>query len=191
MSILRAAHLGLCVSDLERSLRFYRDILGFRYLSEMQVAGEPSNTLLQLPDVDLHAVYLERDGTRIELLHYRNPGHVAGPQPRPMNQLGLTHLSFRVDNLAGMLQDLADAGGGVLERTHIDIPAFEAAAVFITDPDGTLIELVQSPGDPAIPPRGVIRPAALFSSRAGSSGLRGRKPSASPPPLLREADAWR
>jgi hypothetical protein len=40
----------------------------------------------------------------------------------------------------------------ILQRTHIDIPTFEAAAIFITDPDGTLIELVQLPGDPAVPP---------------------------------------
>jgi len=152
MPLLRVTHIGVCVSEIERSLRFYRDVLGFRYLSEIQVAGEPSNTLLQLPDVDLHAVYLERDGTRIELLHYRKPGHAVGMRPRPMNQLGLTHLSFRVDDLAATLQMIEKAGFAVLERTRIDIPAFEAGAVFITDPDGTLIELVQSPGDPSAPP---------------------------------------
>jgi len=73
-------------------------------------------------------------------------------RPRPMNQLGLTHLSFRVDDLAATLQMIEKAGFAVLERTRIDIPAFEAGAVFITDPDGTLIELVQSPGDPSAPP---------------------------------------
>jgi len=73
MSLLRLTHIGLCVSDCERSLQFYRDVLGFRYLSELQLAGEPSSTLLQLPDVELRAIYLERDGTRIELLHYPVP----------------------------------------------------------------------------------------------------------------------
>ena len=152
MSFLRLTHIGICVSDWERSLRFYRDVLGFRYLSELQVAGEPSNTLLQLANVDLRAIYLERDGTRIELLHYAAPGHRGDASPRPMNQLGLTHLSLRVENLAATLADLKKAGVQILQRTHIDIPAFEAAAIFITDPDGTLIELVQAPGDPAVPP---------------------------------------
>ena len=69
-----------------------------------------------------------------------------------MNRLGLTHLSFRVDNLAATLETLTHAGVRVLEQTHIDIPAFGAAAVMITDPDGTLIELVQSPGDVTVPP---------------------------------------
>lgn len=154
MSLVRLTHIGICVSDWERSLRFYRDLLGFTYRSELQVAGEPSNTLLQLDNVELRAIYLERDGTRIELLHYASPGHRGEPAPRPMNQLGLTHLSLRVDNLAATVAELQRAGVRILDRTRIDIPAFEAAAVFITDPDGTLIELVQSPGDPAVPPGG-------------------------------------
>ncbi len=152
MSILRLSHIGICVSDWERSFRFYRDILGFERLSELQLEGEPSSTLLQLSDVALRAIYLERDGTRIELLHYASPGHRGDGSPRPMNQLGLTHLSLRVDNLAATLDALNAAGVRVLAQTRIDIPAFEAAAVFIVDPDGTLIELVQAPGDPAARP---------------------------------------
>jgi glyoxylase I family protein len=152
MSLLRLTHIGICVSDCERSVQFYRDVLGFRYLSELQLAGEPSSTLLQLPDVELRAIYLERDGIRIELLHYPVPGHRGDGGPRPMNQLGLTHLSLRVDDLAGLLASVRAAGVRILEATHIDIPAFAAAAVFVTDPDGTLIELVQAPGDPSVPP---------------------------------------
>lgn len=152
MSFLRLTHIGICVSDWERSLRFYRDVLGFKYLSELQIAGEPSDTLLQLDNVALRAIYLERDGTRIELLHYASPGHQGNGRTRPMNQLGLTHLSLRVDNLAATLDQLRQAGVGAIDKTRIDIPAFAAAAIFITDPDGTLIELVQSPGDPTAPP---------------------------------------
>ena len=154
MSLLRLTHIGICVSDWERALRFYRDLLGFQYLSELQVAGEPTDTLLQLRNVTLRAIYLERDGTRIELLHYATPGHQGDGRPRAMNQLGLTHLSLRVDNLAATVDALKQAGVRILEKSRIDIPAFDAAAVFITDPDGTLIELVQAPGDPAVPPGG-------------------------------------
>jgi catechol 2,3-dioxygenase-like lactoylglutathione lyase family enzyme len=145
MSLLRLTHVGICVSDWERSLRFYRDVLGFQYVSELQVAGEPSNTLLQLDDVDLRAIYLERDGFRIELLYYASPGHQGEARPRPMNQLGLTHLSLRVDDLAATVEQLARQDVRVLEDRRIDVPEFGAAAVFVTDPDGTLIELVQAP----------------------------------------------
>jgi catechol 2,3-dioxygenase-like lactoylglutathione lyase family enzyme len=113
------------------------------------VAGEPNNTLLQLDGVELRAIYLERDGTRIELLHYRGPGHRGDREPRPMNALGLTHLSLRVDDLGDTARALEAAGGRVLRHTATSNPALGAAAVFVVDPDGTRVELVQAPGDPA------------------------------------------
>lgn len=154
MAMLRLTHIGICVTDLERSIRFYRDLLGFAYRSELRVQGEPSSTLLRLRDVALHAVYLERDGTRIELLHYASPGAVGDGSARPMNGRGLTHLSLRVDNVADTLATLRAAGARVLDETLIDLPEFAAAAAFVADPDGTLIELVQSPGDLEAPPGG-------------------------------------
>lgn len=154
MAILRMTHVGVCVSDLARATAFYRDGLGFRPRSELRVAGPPSTTLLRLAEVDLEAVYLERDGTRLELLHYVVPGAVGDGAPRPMNGRGLTHLSLRVDDLHATLPALRALGGRVLAETLIEIPEFGAAAVFVADPDGTLIELVQSPGDPEAPPGG-------------------------------------
>jgi catechol 2,3-dioxygenase-like lactoylglutathione lyase family enzyme len=144
---LRVSHLGICVSDWKRSLRFYHDVLGFRYLHELSLAGEPSSTLLQLEDVEFRAIYLEREGLRIELLHYGRPACEVGAVPRPMNQLGLTHLSLRVDDLDSQLSRLAEAGVEVLEATRIDLPEAGVKAVFVSDPDGTRIELVQQPGD--------------------------------------------
>ena len=148
----RLTHIGLCVADLERSLRFYRDRLGFTFEHELHVAGEPSDTLLRLRGVDLDAVYLTRDGVRLELLRFASP-----PAPpareRMMHERGLTHLSFRVADLDATLDALRAAGERVIEETIIRFPEFGAAAAFIVDPDGQLIELVQAPGDPAAPPR--------------------------------------
>ena len=147
MAQLRVSHVGICVSDWRRSLRFYHDVLGFRYVRELELSGEPGSTLLQLEDVDFRAITLEREGVRIELLHYERPGHVCGQIPRPMNQLGLTHLALRVDDLDATVKELEEARVDVREETSIEVPEANAKAVFITDPDGTLIELIQQPGD--------------------------------------------
>jgi catechol 2,3-dioxygenase-like lactoylglutathione lyase family enzyme len=138
------SHVGICVSDAERSLAFYRDALGFRPRGELSVRGEPSDTLLRLRGVDLRAIYLERDGVTIELLHYAAPGREGDGAPRSMNALGLTHLSLRVDDVDAATEALEAAGARVLRDTRIDNPAIPAKAVFVTDPDGTLIELVES-----------------------------------------------
>jgi catechol 2,3-dioxygenase-like lactoylglutathione lyase family enzyme len=149
--LARLTHVGICVSDMARSLRFYRDALGFAYESELRVAGEPSDTLLRLRGVDLHAVYLQRDGVRIELLGFASPPAPA-PRRRVMHERGLTHLSFRVVDLDATVAALRAAGEYVLDETIIRFPEFGAAACFVTDPDGQLVELVQSPGDPSAPP---------------------------------------
>ena len=141
MAVLRMTHIGICVTDVERSVRFYRDGLGFAYRSELRVQGEPSDTLLRLRGVDLRAVYLERDGTRIELLHYAAPGAVQADAPRPMNQCGLTHLSLRVDSVADTLAALRAAGAEPLDDTRIDIPEFGAAAKSRQSPEAAILRM--------------------------------------------------
>lgn len=140
----RATHVGLCVSDLERSIRFYRDALGFRASGEfpdVHVENEPAATLLRLPGVKLHAVYLERDGLRLELLHYERPGSPAEPPRRAMNDLGFTHLSIRVPDVDRAVAELEAAGATVLRDTLLDLGGTRVA-VFVRDPDGLPIELV-------------------------------------------------
>jgi catechol 2,3-dioxygenase-like lactoylglutathione lyase family enzyme len=149
VAVLRASHVGVCVADLGRALRFWRDGLGFRELSRLEVEGSAADTLLELPGTRLSAVYLERDGTCIELLHYARPGHTGGGAPRPMNALGLSHVSLRVDDLDSTAAALAAAGGRVLEHTRTWNAALGAGAIFVLDPDGTRVELVCAPGDPA------------------------------------------
>jgi catechol 2,3-dioxygenase-like lactoylglutathione lyase family enzyme len=111
------------------------------------VKSAKADKLLRLEDVNLRAVYLEREGVRIELLCYASPGHRGDGTQRPMNQLGLTHLSMRVDDMTQTLADLERAGVEIVEETRIGHPDDVVQAVMIADPDGTLIELVQQPGD--------------------------------------------
>lgn len=143
----RLTHLGLCVSDLERSLRFWRDVMGFALSSEfpeLRVENEMADRLLSLRGVSLHAVYLERDGFRIELLHYASPRSPGAAPKRGMNDLGLTHLSVRVPDVREAMAAIEAGGGRVEADTLIEIDGL-AVAVFARDPDGTPIELVLGP----------------------------------------------
>ena len=142
---MRFSHVGICVTDVEASLRFYQDFLGFQPVHELEIQGKATAQLLRLEKVELRAVFLERDGVRIELLHYATPGHIGEPAPRAMNQIGLTHLSIQVEDIDEALAGVEPAGGRVLKETIVSVEQTGARAVFITDPDGTLIELVQWP----------------------------------------------
>ncbi len=154
MAIQCFSHLGLCVADLARAERFYVEGLGFTREATLRVGGEPSSRLLELDPVDLDAVYLVRDGLRLELLHFLEPGVEPSADARPMNRAGLTHLSLRVDDLDACVEQLEALGGRMLQSSRIGVPERGAGAVFVLDPDGTRLELVQAPGDPTQPPGG-------------------------------------
>lgn len=140
----RFSHLGICVSNLEASLGFYRDALGFEAVSELSASGAEIETLLKLPGAALRAVYLRRDGVVIELLCYEHPTAVGDGAPHAMNALGLTHLSMRVTDLDAAISKLEDQRVTVLRETRIHNRSLDAKAVFVTDPDGTRVELVES-----------------------------------------------
>src|SRR5215471_13771412 len=87
-------HTGLCVSDAERSVRFYTEVFGFRYWRDFEPPDELAAPLLGLqPPLDHYNVYLRLGGFVLELLVFRGtPPHPPATR-RVMNELGLTHLS--------------------------------------------------------------------------------------------------
>jgi glyoxylase I family protein len=152
MDVQRLTHVGICVSDLERSLRFYRDVLGCKEVGRLEMEGDAVDTLIHLEGVKLRAIYLERDGWRLELIDFPEPGWVGPRAPRPMNQLGLTHLSLRVADLDAVCTQIERAGGGLLAETRFAPPGSRVRAIMAYDPDGMRLELIESPGDPnAVP----------------------------------------
>jgi catechol 2,3-dioxygenase-like lactoylglutathione lyase family enzyme len=138
--------LGVCVSDLERSRRFYCEGLGFDEVGSHHV-GDEFASLMEVPGVDVDSVMLARDGVTVELLCFRAPGHVGEPVRRSMNRLGLTHLSFRVDDIDAAASAVELAGGAVIAgtRTTLDVAGTALDFVYCTDPDGTRIELMHLP----------------------------------------------
>jgi catechol 2,3-dioxygenase-like lactoylglutathione lyase family enzyme len=130
-------HVGQCVTDLERSKRFYCELFGFSLEREITPPDETSAQLMSLtPPLGMTAAYLVRDGLVLELLHYSAAGQTRPYRPRTMNEPGLTHLSLSVDDIDDVCNQVRAYGGEVVASSNI------GAAVFIRDPDGQLVELL-------------------------------------------------
>lgn len=131
-------HLGQCVTDLERSRRFYVEALAFEPWREINPPDSPSDKLLRLPPpIDMTACYLRRDGLVLELLHFAGEGaRPPAPKDRAMNEPGLTHISVSVDDIPATCKRVEQHGGSVLVDTDIGF------GIFVRDPDGQLIELL-------------------------------------------------
>ncbi len=94
-------HVGLCVSDRERSRRFYENVLGFQFCWELDPPDGPTAKLVQLPEpLGVHATYLVRDGFVLELMDYSKRQVHTGPE-RVMDQIGLTHIELDPDSWTG------------------------------------------------------------------------------------------
>lgn len=130
-------HVGLCVTDVERSVRFYSGVFGFAERNRLSVPDGAASKLLRVPaPVGLTAVYLTLGSTVLELLHFDRSGN--DPQrDRSITEPGLTHVSFTVDDVAAACDRVRELGGEVLEDT--DMGGF---AVLVRDPDGQVLELL-------------------------------------------------
>jgi lactoylglutathione lyase len=134
------SHFGLCVTDLERSLRFYRDGLGFEVAECYEVGNEVADALEVEGTIDLVSQFIRSGGMAIELLYYRSPGTHGRPSAS-RNQLGLTHLSFEVDDVDAAANHLVECGGTIVKSAYADTPGAEI--LFIEDPDGARVELMR------------------------------------------------
>lgn len=139
---LRLTHIGLCVRDIRRAAEFYCTVFGFEEVGRMTVDDAASARLLDVPGLVLDLVYLQRDGFRLELLGYNSPGTVGEAESRPMNKLGYTHSSFRVDNVDDVLDAIVANGGRILQDRAVTFDGGSRGAM-ATDPDGNLLELIE------------------------------------------------
>jgi glyoxylase I family protein len=146
MSVVGTDHFGVTISDIDRSLRFWRDQLGLEEAGRGVVEWEHLDRLVALDGTKIEWIELRiPGGGMVELSKYHRPSGEAVP-PGEENEPGRSHLSLLVEDLAGTLTELR--GAGVRSRTEdpVDIPVGAYAggrAAYVFDPDGVEIELIQ------------------------------------------------
>jgi catechol 2,3-dioxygenase-like lactoylglutathione lyase family enzyme len=117
-------HIGIKSSDVDKSLRFYTEILGLERQEELEIMGK-------------RFFFVGNDTVSIEI-EAGNPGDT---KVDPRTQTGLYHLAFTVEDVAGLVDRLKSEGIPIaLEPVST---RSDRLVAFVEDPDGVFVQLIQ------------------------------------------------
>ncbi|MEJ5227790.1 VOC family protein [Thermodesulfovibrio sp.] len=135
-------HIGIVVSNLELSLHFYSDLLGFKVVKKMEESGEYIDNISSLKNVKITTVKMAApDGNLVELLYYHSHQR-ATILHREIWQTGISHIAFSVDDIEQEYNRLSAAGVTFNSPPQLSTDGY-AKVTFCRDPDGNFIELVE------------------------------------------------
>ncbi|MCC6713060.1 MAG: VOC family protein [Candidatus Dadabacteria bacterium] len=149
--ILSIDHINFVVSDLERSVRFYTELLGFHESKRAHLEGEWIEKIVGLKRVvaDVAFIVAPAGEPRIELLCYKTPEGESIPANSLANTVGIRHIAFRVDDIHASAKKLRDAGVKLLgdpvivPETVVTHDAGHKMLCYFHDPDGILLEITE------------------------------------------------
>ncbi|MHB1006075.1 MAG: VOC family protein [Chloroflexota bacterium] len=143
--IVSPNHTSITVADMDRSLAFYRDLLGFEVISERFAPAEFASIVTGIAGASLKVVYVQAGGYRIELIQYVTAqGNILEPNT---NRPGSCHIAFNVDDVQSMVGALKQKGIRFKSEpvTVGGGPNKGGRAVYFLDPDGVTLEFIQPP----------------------------------------------
>jgi glyoxylase I family protein len=133
------SHVCIRVSAMEPALGFYREMLGFDVVFDVELGGEALDNVTGERGASGRMVGGLIGGTSVELLEITSEAD--SPVTRSSPMLGYTNISFSVDDLDAAHEMAASAG--VAPGSIVSIGGVRM--FFLTDPDGTPIEIIEYP----------------------------------------------
>ncbi|MCH8012545.1 MAG: VOC family protein [Candidatus Marinimicrobia bacterium] len=134
---------------MEKSLKFYQDLLGFKLIKNNLESGDYIDNFSDLQKVQVTTAKLcDPQGSRVllELLQYHSHPHEPKSTLRPICDVGYSHFAITVDNLDQLYEKLL-RNGIRFNSPPQHSPDGYAKVTFCRDPEGNLIELVEVIGD--------------------------------------------
>ena len=148
-NINKMIHVGLTVSNLDESIKFYRDILGLEFKGQMTMEGSEADKLFGHKNAKARVAYLngsqELNCPPIELIHFENLP--IKKQDTDLFTTSASEICFAVEDIEKAYEDLKARGVKFIsEPQRFDFSESgygESIAVYFKDPDGIILELTQ------------------------------------------------
>ncbi|MDD9905128.1 MAG: VOC family protein [Rhodospirillaceae bacterium] len=145
--VLATNHTSFTVSDLDRTVAFFVEALGFEVISRAPRDIAVISRITGVEGADIEVAYVQGPGHRLELIQYHAPEGRERVQSRPCDT-GFAHIAFDVDDIDAAIG--ACASHGVLpigDPVPIDNgPNKGGRVVYTRDPDDLTIEFIEKPG---------------------------------------------
>jgi len=145
-TITRVNHTGISVADIDRSLSFYRDLLGLELIFDSDVDDvEPLNAVVGMDRARGRVAWLMAGDTMIELWQWDHPhGRDLPEDYRPADR-GVTHFALQTDDVDELYRTVVDAGYHANTRP-LDLGLHKTT--YIRGPDQEIIEILEDRATP-------------------------------------------
>ncbi|MDE0941915.1 MAG: VOC family protein [Alphaproteobacteria bacterium] len=144
--VLSTNHTSFTVSNLDRTVAFFVEALGFEMISRAPRNPNLIQAITGVQGADIEVAYIQGPGHRLELIQYNSPADRAKIECRPCDT-GFAHVAYDVDDAEAAVA--ASVPHQVLPLGPITVidkgPNAGGKVVYLRDPDGVTIEYIQKP----------------------------------------------
>ena len=141
--------LGVVASDVDKSVKFYKDAIGFEEIQGFSVGADfcAQAGLTDRRELSIHVLVLEDSpaATRLKLMSVPGAANKKSDNAFIHAQLGYRYLTIYVANLSETLLRLKKAGAAPIGKAPVPLPkdlSGDLALVVVRDPDGNMVELI-------------------------------------------------
>ncbi len=140
-SIRRTNHTGITVSDMERSLTFFRDVLGCPVSDTVDHRGSMVETLTGVRGAEVRIAFVDLPGHKLELIQYLKPDERRVSDLRNCDS-GAFHIALEVDDIEAAVIAVKPSGFVAMSppQTVPEGPRKGNRNVYLRHPDGLVIE---------------------------------------------------
>ena len=142
-------HVGLTVSDLDRSVSFYRDVLGLTYIGEIRMEGKDTDVLFQRKNCRARVAYLNGSAQKnmppVELIQFEDMD--VKKIPADLFATSVSELCFYTDDIDQTYRNFQKHHVECLSEPRdfdfTDSGFGKSRAFYFRDPDGIILEMMQ------------------------------------------------